>query len=110
MKKTTQPKSGLNGLVGKYFLTWKEGDIHWQGRVRNVYGETHIMVVLFDWWGGDPCGEKLVPLTETSTWTFYDTAKEMRYATWQFWESVGFGEGTFEENERWHDKLVEAMG
>ncbi|HOA62714.1 MAG TPA: hypothetical protein PLF11_08690 [Bacillota bacterium] len=101
---------GLSGLIGKYFLTWKDGEIHWQGRVVEVYGDTHIMVVLFDWWDGNPCGEKLVPLPETSTWTFYDAAKAMRYATWQFWESIGFGEGTFEENEAFHDRLAALMG
>jgi len=102
--------SGLSGLIGKYFLTWKDGEIHWQGRVVEVYGDTHIMVVLFDWWDGNPCGEKLVPMPETSTWTFYGTAEAMRYATWQFWESIGFGAGTFEANEAFHDRLAALMG
>jgi hypothetical protein len=111
MKETAQPKNGLSGLVGKYFHSWREGKLEWQGKVVEVYGDTHIMVLLFEWTWGNPNGRKLVPLAQTAEWTFYETAKDMRRASWEYHKATcpRFCEGTFEKDEAVHKRLASLL-
>jgi hypothetical protein len=99
--------SGLKGLVGKYFHSWTpDGDLEWQGQVVDVYGDSHILVLLFDWGWGTASEEKLVPLAETHDWSFYPNAKAMRRASFEIQERQGLTEGTFEEDEAVHDRMA----
>ena len=98
--------SGLNGLIGKFFHSWRDGQIEWQGKVTAVFGDSHIMVLLFDWAWGNPSEEKLVPLSETRDWSFYPNAKAMRRASWEIQARQGLCEGSFEEDEILHDRMA----
>lgn len=105
---STYPPAGLAGIKGKYFLSWKDGELEWQGVVLDVYGDTHIMVLLFDWAWGQAGDQKFVPVAETGDWTFYETARDMRFASWQYHRATypDLYQGTFEEDEAVHERIA----
>ncbi len=41
------------GLVGMWFHTFKDGDVHWQGQVLSVDGDV-VLVQLYEWFFGMP--------------------------------------------------------
>lgn len=64
-------------LVGKFFHTFKDSKVQWQGYVISEPRDGFFLVQLFDWLMGEPSCQKLVRIEEMLSWDFYDTAEEM---------------------------------
>jgi len=65
-------------LVGRFFHSLKDGQIHWQGAVHGNPEPGWYMVVLFEWVTGAPNVERLVRIEEMASWFFYRDAEEMK--------------------------------
>jgi len=62
--------------VGRFFHSFKDGKVQWQGVVLNVIGSV-CLVQLFSWLTGDDSNQVEVYLDETKNWSFYDSNEEM---------------------------------
>jgi hypothetical protein len=68
-----------NTLEGKFFHTFKNKQVEWQGYVVSQPQEGYYLVQLFEWLVGEPSCKKLVPIDAMFDWDFYDTAEEMNF-------------------------------
>lgn len=66
------------GLQGKFFHSFKEKKVGWQGCVISEVRDGFFLVQLFEWITGTPSCQKLVRIEEMVGWDFYDTEKEMK--------------------------------
>jgi hypothetical protein len=64
-------------LVGKFFHSWKDGAIHWQGHILGSPAQGVYLVQLFEWLMGEPSSQHLVRLEDMCGWTFYSTCEHM---------------------------------
>jgi hypothetical protein len=71
-------KKKLNPLVGKWFHSFKDEKICWQGQVISQIDETHYLVQLYDWIVGEPTNKRVVSIELVYGWQFHDTDQEMR--------------------------------
>lgn len=69
-------------LEGKFFHSFKDGKVVWQGYVIAEAKDGYFLVQLFEWVMGEPSCQKLVRVDTMLGWDFYDTAQEMNDA-WQ---------------------------
>ena len=77
------------GIVGKYFHSYINGVIHWQGYVLSkqgivpalisLYGpeKDFYLVQLFEWLLGEPSDQVLINFSEMKEWKFYNTREEL---------------------------------
>jgi hypothetical protein len=67
-------------LVDRWFHSFgEEGVVHWQGHILAEVSPEVFLVQLYEWLGGEPSVQKLVPLIAMAGWDFYDTDKDMNY-------------------------------
>lgn len=59
MKAQSRP-STLTGLVGMWFHTLKDGEIHWQGQILSVDGDV-VLAQLYEWICGYESGIEVIP-------------------------------------------------
>jgi len=64
-------------LAGKFFHSFKEKQVEWQGYVISEPREGFFLVQLFEWAMGEPSCQKLVRIDDMLGWDFYDTAEEI---------------------------------
>jgi hypothetical protein len=64
-------------LVGKFFHSFKDDKVEWQGTVLARLADDRYLVQLFDWFLGYDYVQKIVPLPEMRNWQFYDCAEAM---------------------------------
>jgi len=64
-------------LEGKFFHTFEDGSVCWQGYVVSKPQEGYYLVQLFEWFAGAPSCKKLMRIESMLGWDFYDTAEEM---------------------------------
>jgi hypothetical protein len=67
-------------LVGKFFHTFVDGKLSWQGVVTAEPAPGYFLVRLFEWLCGHPSDEELVPIAQMVGWKFYDSAEDWRDA------------------------------
>lgn len=73
----------MNSLEGKFFHTFKNKQVNWQGYVVSQPQEGYYLVQLFEWLMGEPLCKKLVRIDTMLDWDFYDTVEEMNF----YWET-----------------------
>ncbi len=67
-------------LEGKFFHTFKNGEIEWQGYVVAQQGDGYFLVQLLEWVLGEPSTQKVVHIGAMADWEFYNSAEEMNEA------------------------------
>ena len=72
-------------LEGKFFHSFKDGHVVWQGYVISEPTDGYFLVQLFEWVIGEPSTQKLVRIDTMLDWDFYDTAEEMNEAYQTKW-------------------------
>jgi hypothetical protein len=70
----------IKTLVGLWFNSWHDGEIHWQGQVVGELKNGSYVVQLFGWGTGEQTAKKVVPFEHIKKWDFYTTERDMRYA------------------------------
>ncbi len=76
--KAAQANDGT--LTGLWFHSYKDGEIHWQGRITRDLGGGNYAVQLFEWLMGTPTVQKIVPFEQMKEWDFYPDDSAMRCA------------------------------
>lgn len=81
----------LSGLVAKFFHTTRTCNCGsrvacWQGRIIDEPAPYILLIELFSWLDGEPCGQELISVRDfmDKSPLLYDSAKDMRF-------SVDFG-------------------
>ncbi|MDF0673749.1 MAG: GIY-YIG nuclease family protein [Nitrospira sp.] len=64
-------------LVGKFFHSFKDGKICWQGYIVADQADGYYLVQLFEWVLGDPSVQKVIHLGQMADWDFYGSTDEM---------------------------------
>lgn len=59
-----KPAHKNGSLIGKCFLTFKDGKVHFQGIVREKLSDTEYMIQYFSWLTGDPTTMNMVNTTQ----------------------------------------------
>ncbi len=77
MSKKQTPKQ--DGLVGKFFHTFVDGQISWQGLITGEPASGYFLVQLFEWLCGGPSDKRLIHVSQMVGWTFYDEADDWRH-------------------------------
>jgi hypothetical protein len=72
-------------LVGKFFHTFKNSELEWQGYVVSEPSEGYFLVQLFEWIMGEPSCQKLVRIDDMVGWDLYDTVDDMNDAYQRKW-------------------------
>ena len=62
----------------KWFHSFKNGKIVWQGQVLSKESNNTFLVQLYSWIDGMPTNQHLVFLSEMKNWRFYNSDKEMK--------------------------------
>jgi hypothetical protein len=80
MKRTNNVPKPTDSLVGRWFHSWKDGKIQWQGQVVGEVAPQLYRVTTYEWFLGIDTTEHLIPLQRMvdEHWTFYNTDEEMR--------------------------------
>jgi hypothetical protein len=65
-------------LVGMFVHTFKDGKLHYQGKVLKVGGDV-VVLQLYGWLNGDPTNCQAFNLEETKGWRLYSSARDWRY-------------------------------
>jgi hypothetical protein len=67
-------------LTGKYFHSFKDGKVNWQGQVLDEVVPGTYGIQLFEWLSGHDSDELLIPVKQMvdESWVFYKTDEEMR--------------------------------
>lgn len=68
------------GLVGRFFHSFEDGEIDWQGEVVGDIGDGRYLVALFSWLDGCSYKQQIVALNDMATWSFYDSSNDMNAA------------------------------
>jgi hypothetical protein len=71
---------GDKSLEGKFFHSFKNGKIEWQGYVVAAQADGYYLVQLFEWVLGEPSIQKVVHIGAMSDWEFYSSDDEMNDA------------------------------
>lgn len=66
-------------LSGKWFHSFQDGAVNWQGQVLGRVGADRYMIRLYEWLAGTPTTQHIVTIDEMSEWTFYPTSEEMNF-------------------------------
>ena len=67
-------------LEGKFFHSFKDGEISWQGYVVAEQSDGYYLVQLFEWVLGEPSTQKVVHIGSMADWEFYSSSDEMNDA------------------------------
>ncbi len=67
----------ITTLEGKFFHSFENDKVKWQGYVVSEPKDGYFLVQLFDWLMGDLSDQKLVKLDDMVGWSFYDSNEDM---------------------------------
>jgi hypothetical protein len=67
-------------FVGKFFFSFKNDQLQWQGQVVCKVSEGVFLVQLHEWTTGESSDQVLFSVPDMMSWKFYDTAAESRSA------------------------------
>jgi|SRR6202167_334142 len=76
MKKLTKP----HDFVGKFFFSFKNNELQWQGQIISKVSEGVFLVQLHEWTTGESSDQILFSVPDMMSWKFYDTADDQRFA------------------------------
>lgn len=76
MKKLTKPLD----FVGRFFFSFKNDELQWQGQIISKVSEGVFLVQLHEWTTGESSSQVLFSVPDMMSWKFYDTADERRSA------------------------------
>jgi hypothetical protein len=76
MKKLTNPCD----FVGRFFFSFKNDELQWQGRIISKVSEGVFLVQLHEWTTGESSSQVLFSVQDMMGWKFYDTAEAWRSA------------------------------
>lgn len=81
VQETKQPRRSSDGLINKYFHSYPNDELNWQGQVLKEVSPGIFLVQFFSWLMGAPTDQKLIPLTQMikDGWKFYDDDEEWRH-------------------------------
>jgi hypothetical protein len=69
-----------HSLIGKFFHSFIDGKLSWQGVVKAEPVAGYFLVQLYEWLCGHPTDQELVPVAQMVGWRFYDDADDWRDA------------------------------
>lgn len=72
--------TNTRSLDGKFFHTFVDNQVEWQGYIISEPKDSFFLVQLFDWILGEPSNQKLVSINDMLSWNFYDSVEEMNDA------------------------------
>lgn len=90
-------------LKGKFFHSFEDGRVAWQGCVLGSPAPGHYLVQLFSWLSGGPTNQQIIPFEKMTGWYFYDSAEDMNYS-WEHGSARRFRKAIEEEAERECDR------
>ncbi len=67
-----------SGLIGKYFHSFKDGELNWQGQIKSTESDNYFSVITYSWIDGREYSVELVKFEEMIDWEFYPTLDEMK--------------------------------
>ncbi|MGE4419997.1 MAG: GIY-YIG nuclease family protein [Sulfurimonas sp.] len=73
-------ETNTKSLDGKFFHTFKNNQVEWQGYIISEPKDGFFLIQLFDWILGEPSNQKLVSINDMLSWNFYDSVEEMNDA------------------------------
>jgi hypothetical protein len=76
MKKLTNPCD----FVGRFFFSFKNDELQWQGQIISKVSEGIFLVCLHEWTTGQSSSQVLFSVPDMMGWKFYDTAEDWRSA------------------------------
>jgi hypothetical protein len=76
MKKLIKPTD----FVGKFFFSFKNDELQWQGQIISSVSEGVFLVQLYEWTKGKSSDQVLFSVPDMMSWKFYDTADDWRSA------------------------------
>ena len=77
----TQPQSYYFKLKKKWFHSFEDGKVQYQGQTLDYDPNSQMCLIQFyEWVVGAPSNEKLISIHDMKDWIFYDTDEEMRDA------------------------------
>ena len=76
MKKLTK----THDFVGKFFFSFKNDELQWQGQIISKVSEGVFLVQLHEWTKGQSSDQVLFSVPDMMSWKFYDTADDWRCA------------------------------
>ena len=74
-------------LVDKFFHTFKDGRVEWQGYIVSEPHPGFFLIQLFEWVTGEASCQKLVRIDKMMDWDFYDTDIEMNDTYERNWKN-----------------------
>jgi hypothetical protein len=80
MKKATPINDQKTELVGQFFHSIKDGQVHWQGSIIGNPEPGWYLLQLYEWGFGQPNVQRLVKIEDMAGWLFYDTTEGMQYS------------------------------
>jgi hypothetical protein len=82
-KEALRTRNTTDLLVGKFFHSFIEGKLSWQGEIKGVIHDkdSHVYLVqLYEWFHGIASEQKLVSISEMKGWLFYDSVEDLHDA------------------------------
>ena len=76
-KRQTRKK---DSLVGKFFHSFVDGKVSWQGIVNAEPAPGFFLIQLFEWLCGHPSDQEIIPIDQMVGWRFYDDVEDWREA------------------------------
>jgi hypothetical protein len=67
-------------LIGKFFHSLEANKIAWQGEILGSPQPGWYLRQLFEWLGGQPSMQRLVPFAELKSWLSYDSSEQMVFS------------------------------
>ncbi len=83
MKKLTK-LTDPHDFVGKFFFSFKNGELQWQGQIISKVSEGVFLVQLHEWTRGESSDQVLFSVPDMMSWKFYDTADDWRSALGEY--------------------------
>jgi hypothetical protein len=80
MKKLANPCD----FVGRFFFSFKNDELQWQGRIISKVSEGVFLVQLHEWTTGESSSQVLFSVADMMGWKFYDTAEDWRSALTEY--------------------------
>jgi hypothetical protein len=73
-------KPSPNVMIGKWFHSFNNGIVRWQGRILAAPSDGLYLVQLYSWVMGEETDQVLVPLADMKDWSFYSSSEDMGFA------------------------------
>jgi hypothetical protein len=79
MEKAKINPTNQHPLVGKFFLSFEDDGVSWQGRILSEVSAGVFLVQLHEWLMGEASDQILVSIPEMKKWKFYENVDDWRY-------------------------------